>query len=73
MAQAPQAPVPMKAATSIPATKGGKAGRDMTAAEALASMPPPPLPPQATELSASEKAAKDKLENPTVDQNGEHI
>ena len=45
----------------------------MTAAEALASMPPPPLPPQALGLSAAEKAAKDKLENPTVDSNGEHL
>jgi hypothetical protein len=57
----------------MPAAKGGKAGRLMTAAEALASMPPPPLPPQALGLSAAEKAAKDKLENPTVDSNGEHL
>lgn len=39
----------------------------MTAAEALASMTPTPLPPLLTELSTAEKAAKDKLENPTVD------
>lgn len=57
----------------MPAIKGGKAGRDMTAAEALASMPQPDLPPQSKQLSATEKAAKDKLENPTVDQNGEHL
>jgi len=25
------------------------------------------------EMSPEEKAAKDKLENPTVDENGEHI
>ena len=63
----------MKAVATIPPVKGGKAGRDMKAAEALASMPPTPAPPQATELSATEKAAKDKLENPTVDSNGEHL
>jgi len=45
----------------------------MTAAEALASMPPPPPPPAFHELSAAEKAAKEKLENPTVDSNGEHL
>ena len=45
----------------------------MSAEEALASMPPPPLPPRLGDLSASEKAAKDKLENPTVDSNGEHL
>jgi len=55
------------------AAPGGKAGRDMTAAEALASMPPPPPPPAAPELSAAEKAEKEKLENPTVDADGEHI
>jgi len=63
--------VPQK--TTIPPVKGGKAGRDMTAAEALASMPPAPLPPKADEMSVSEKAAKDKLENPTVDSDGEHL
>jgi hypothetical protein len=58
----------------MPTIKGGKAGRDMTAAEALASMPQPDLPPPSyKQLSATEKAAKDKLENPTVDQNGEHL
>jgi len=45
----------------------------MTAAEALASMPPPPPPPSGGELSLAEKAAKDKLENPTVDADGEHL
>ena len=36
-------------------------------------MPPPPAPPAAPGLSAAEKAAKEKLENPTVDSNGEHL
>ena len=63
----------MKAAKSASTKKGGKAGRDMSPNEALTSFAPPPAPPKAKELSAAEKAAKDKLENPTVDSNGEHI
>lgn len=34
---------------------------------------PPPEPPMIPEMSAAQKAAKDKLENPTVDANGEHL
>jgi len=45
----------------------------MTAAEALASFPAPPPPPKAAELTKEQEAAKEKLENPTVDANGEHI
>lgn len=45
----------------------------MSASEALASFAPPPLAPVQHELSLVQKAAKDKLENPTVDANGEHL
>ena len=45
----------------------------MTAAEALASFEPPPPPPEAAALTKEQQAAKEKLENPTVDANGEHI
>jgi hypothetical protein len=45
----------------------------MDAAQALASLPPPPEPPVFQELTQAEKEAKEKLENPTVDEHGEHI
>ena len=32
-----------------------------------------PLPPVQPILTVAQKQAKDKLENPTVDENGEHI
>jgi len=36
-------------------------------------LPPPPAPPAFHELTAAEKLAKEQKENPTVDENGEHI
>ena len=54
-------------ATSAPAA-------DISAQEALAALPPPPPPPPAFhELTPAEKLAKEQRENPTVDENGEHI
>lgn len=41
--------------------------------QVLEQLPPPPPPPVMVELTAAQKAAKEKLENPTVDENGEHI
>lgn len=55
------------------AQTGGKKGYLMTAAEALASFEPPPPPPKMAELTKAQQAAKEKLENPTVDADGEHI
>lgn len=46
---------------------------DLSAQEALATLPPPPPPPTFTELTPAEKLAKEQRENPTVDENGEHI
>ena len=46
---------------------------DSSAQEVLATLPPPPPPPVFKELSAAEKLAKEQRENPTVDENGEHI
>lgn len=51
----------------------GQVASLITAQEALASMPPPPPPPMYRELTAKEKAEKEARENPTVDENGEHI
>lgn len=45
----------------------------MEAASLAESTVPLPEPPVVPEMSAAQKAAKDKLENPTVDANGEHI
>lgn len=45
----------------------------MEAASLAESTIPPLEPPMVPEMSAAQKAAKDKLENPTVDANGEHI
>ena len=67
------APVAVPAAASPTKAGGKKAGRDMSASEALASFAPPPELSDHHELSVAQKAAKDKLENPTVDVNGEHI
>lgn len=45
----------------------------MEAASLAESTVPLPEPPVVPEMSAAQKAAKDKLENPTVDANGEHL
>lgn len=46
---------------------------ELSPEQALAKYAPPPPPPVYQELTQAQKLEKERRENPTVDENGEHI